>query len=381
MNVFMDTKIEDIVIARLNGQKLSVEEEGLFEEWYTQPENWKQYYEWEKLQAAIYANAKVSEISTDKAWKRYCVLKQHSVLHHQLLKYAAVAVVLFCIGITFYWLRAPQETAQFAENVSIEPGKKQAVLTLSSGEKISLSDSLHQRIIKENGIVIRNDAPNMLVYDKPEESQQMVYNTIYIPRGEEYKLTLSDGTTVWLNSESQLTYPVAFNGNNRELRLEGEAYFDVAKDQSKPFIVHTRQFDIRVTGTQFNVRTYLDEPESATLTEGHIQLEKGSEIHLLVPGQQAIVGTHSVTVSQVNPEEAIAWRYEAFCFKQCRLENIMNELGRWYDLEIFYLNPRFKELHFTAWFRRNSSISEVIEVLEKTQKIKVELKGKTLTVR
>lgn len=374
----MGTDIEDIIIAKLSGQPLSKEEEVLFGQWYEQAGNSKRYYEWEKMGSAVYANAKASEISSDKAWQKISHQRQIHLFRRRFLQYAAIMVLFFSAGITFYWLRTPQSTTTITQNTLVSPGTEKAILTLSTGEKIALTND-RQTVTKDKGTVIRNNEPNALEYNKAEEFQEIAYNTLTIPRGGEYKLVLSDGTIVWLNSDSRLIFPVAFNGNTRELKLEGEAFFEVAGDQEKPFIVHTHQFDIRVTGTRFNVRTYPDEPESATLTEGGIQLEKNNRIHQLKPGQQAIIG-QEVVIREVNIEEAIAWRNGVFCFKQSRLENIMNELSRWYDIEIFYLNPQLKDLHFTAWFQRSSSITEVIHILEKTKKIKLELKGKTLTV-
>lgn len=377
----MGKGIEDIVIDRLKGKPLDAEEERAFARWYEQAGNRKRYYEWQKMRDAVYANAKAKDVTTDKVWQTIYRPKQASLYLRHFMKYAALAFIFLSMGIAFYWLRTPQETPLLTEQVTVEPGKKQAVLTLSTGEQIQLTDSTYQTLTEKNGIVIRNNAPNMLEYDKAEETKEIAYNTIYIPRGGEYKLILSDGTIVWLNSESRLRYPIAFSGARRELTLEGEAFFEVAKDQSKPFIVHTDRFDVRVTGTQFNVRTYPDEPESATLTEGQIQLERGEKVHHLIPGQQAVLAHNQITIRKVNPEEAVAWRYEAFCFKQCRLESIMNELSRWYDVEVFYLNPELKELHFTAWFRRSSSFDEVISILEKTQRVKMEVKGKTVMIR
>lgn len=377
----MGKGIEDIVIDRLNGKPLNAEEERVFARWYEQAGNRKRYYEWQKMRDAVYANAKASEVVTEKAWQTIMRSGRRPLYLRRFIQYAAVVLIFLGMGIAFYWLRTPQETPLLTEQVTVVPGKKQAVLTLSSGEKLPLTDSIFQTLTEENGIIIRNNAPNMLVYDKAEETKEMAYNTIYIPRGGEYKLILSDGTVVWLNSESRLTYPIAFNGDSRELKLEGEAFFEVAKDRSRPFIVHTDRFDIRVTGTQFNVRTYPDEPESATLTEGHIQLERGEKVHRLNPGQQAVLDHNQITIREMDPEEAIAWRYEAFCFKQCRLESIMNELSRWYDVEVFYLNPKLKDLHFTAWFRRSSSFDEVIRILEKTQRVKMEVRGKTVMIR
>ena len=173
---------------------------------------------------------------------------------------------------------------------------------------------------------------------------------------------------------------MAFQGETREVRLQGEAYFEIAKNKNQPFIVHTTQFDVQVTGTQFNVRAYPGEMESATLAEGGIQLEKGGKTYTLKPGQQAYLEEEEVQVRKVNLEIAIAWRYNAFSFEETPLEEIMNELARWYNIHVFYLNPKVKELHFTAWFRRNCTLQEVIDILEKTGKINIELKGKTITV-
>lgn len=377
----MGNRIEDIIIAVLNGEKLSREEVELFDEWYAQPRNKKRFYEWQCLQSAIYANRKSSEIGTEEAWKQLKRGRRLRIFRSTFLKYAAAAFILMSIGVASYRLyQQPSPISPVSLTANAGKGK-QVVLTLSTGEQIPLSDSLAHSVIEECGITIRRNAEHGLVYDKTAESKEPLYNTISIPRGGEYKLTLSDGTNVWLNSESRLTYPVTFNGESRELKLEGEAFFEVAKDPAKPFIVHTHEFDIRVTGTQFNVRVYPDEPESATLAEGYIQLEKGNEVHRLVAGEQAVTGEQGIVVHKVNPEEAIAWRYEAFCFKKRRLENMMNELARWYDIDIFYQNPTLKELHFTAWFSRSSSITEVIRILEKTEKIKLELRGKTMMVR
>ena len=204
---------------------------------------------------------------------------------------------------------------------------------------------------------------------------------MWIPRGSEYQLILSDGTIVWLNSESEITFPVNFTGEKREVKLKGEAFFDVAKDERHPFIVKTEQFDIRVTGTQFNVRAYTDEPASATLAEGSIQLVRQEEVIPLVPGQQALLKQGIVKVREIELREAIAWRYNAFYFKQQPLESLLNEIARWYDVEVIYQNPTLKKLHFTAGFQRSCSITEVINTLGMTQKIRLEIKGKTLLVK
>lgn len=376
----MKKKIEDIINSLLSGEKLTFEEQVFFEQWMQKTENRNKYYQLLKIRSAIYANKASKGIDYNKSWNQF----QHRLKPERKIKYyrsyAAAAILAIGFFIAFTTLRNTRETAnrKIAEITKVTPDQKQVILTLSTGQQVALSDSLLP-MMEKNGTTIQNTG-SQLVYNPTDTTSLQVYNTISIPRGAEYKLTLSDNTVVWLNSESRLTYPVAFKGTTRELKLEGEAFFEVTKDVNKPFIVHTSQFDIRVTGTQFNIRTYPEETVSATLAEGSIQLEKDHQVYRLVPGQQAYLNGEEVKVKEVDLEEAIAWRFNAFSFKKIPLEHIMNELSRWYDINIFYLNPEVKELHFTAWFRRNTPIQELLKTLEKTQQIKLELKGKTLIV-
>jgi hypothetical protein len=368
--------LEKLFISR---QSLTSEEQRIFDEWMKETGNRQKLYEWQRLESAIYALGTSRKANSEEGWEKINRrIRRHRL---RLLPYAAAAIVLLCLGIAIHLLTSQVATPSLLSSVNRQenPVPKQVMLTLSTGRQIPLSDSL-PKMKETNGTDIQITG-DQLVYNPSDTMSLPIYNTITIPRGGEYKLVLADHTIVWLNSESQLTYPVAFNGDTRELRLKGEAFFEVAKDTHKPFIVHTPQFDIRVTGTQFNVRSYPEERESATLAEGSIQLEMNRQVYRIVPGQQAYLQGQEVKIKEVDLEHAIAWRYDAFSFKEEPLENIMNELSRWYDVDIFYLNPTVKDLHFTAWFRRNSSLEEVTDILKKTHKINIELKGRTLTVR
>ena len=273
-----------------------------------------------------------------------------------------------------------QEKVVYAE-VPVQPGKKQAVLTLSSGQQVMLADTIVH--VNEKGMVISNFPDKELVYKIMNDTMktETIYNTVTVPRGGEYKLVLADGTIVWLNSDSHIRYPVTFSGNTRQVELEGEAYFEVAKDVEKPFIVRMNEYNVRVTGTQFNVRNYSNESLATTLVEGGVQIERKGKVDRLRPGQQAVLENNEIRIRVVNVEEQVAWRHGAFGFTQCRLENIMEELARWYDVDVFYMNQQVKDYHFSAWFKRSSSINEVINILEKTKKISLDLKGRILTVK
>lgn len=293
-----------------------------------------------------------------------------------------MAIMILPLSLGFFLLTRENkpEKVVYAE-APVQPGKKQAVLTLSSGQQVMLADTVVR--VNEKGMVISNLPDKELVYKIMNDTMktETVYNMVTVPRGGEYKLVLADGTIVWLNSDSHIRYPVTFSGDTRQVELEGEAYFEVAKDKEKPFIVRMNEYNVRVTGTQFNVRNYSNENLATTLVEGRVQIERKGRVDRLRPGQQAILENNEIRIRTVNVNEQVAWRHGAFGFTQCRLENIMEELARWYDVDVFYMNQQVKNYHFSAWFKRSSSINEVINILEKTKKISLDLKGRILTVK
>ena len=375
----MEIDIEEIVIKRLSEEHLSKDEEKCFEEWYQNPVNQEYYRDLIKIRSGLIASQAGEKINKGLAWNK--VRPVRKIFRMQvLLKYAALVVLPLCVGFFLLTRESKREKVIFAD-VMVQPGKKQAVLTLSTGQQVVLADTIVH--VNEKGISISNFPDKELVYKQVADTLKTneVYNTVTVPRGGEYKLTLSDGTTVWLNSDSYIRYPVAFSGDTRWVELEGEAYFEVAKNAGKSFIVKMNDYNVRVTGTQFNVRNYSNENLATTLVEGGVQIERKGRVDKLKPGQQAVLEGSEICIRTVNVEEQVAWRNGVFSFSQCRLENIMEELARWYDVDVFYMNQQVKNYHFSAWFKRSSSINEVISILEKTQKISLDLKGRILTVK
>ena len=375
----MEIDIEEIVIKRLSEKHLSEDEERCFEEWYQDSVNRERYRDLVKIRSGLIASQVKKRINKERAWSKVRPVRKIARIR-TLLKYAAVIVLPLCVGFFLLTRESKQEKVTYAD-VVVQPGKKQAVLTLSSGQQVVLADTMVH--VNEKGISISNIPDKELVYKQVADTLKTreVYNTVTVPRGGEYKLTLSDGTTVWLNSDSYIRYPVAFSGDTRWVELEGEAYFEVAKNAGKSFIVKMNDYNVRVTGTQFNVRNYSNENLATTLVEGGVQIERKGRVDKLKPGQQAVLEGNEICIRPVNVEEQVAWRNGVFSFSQCRLENIMEELARWYDVDVFYMNQQVKNYHFSAWFKRSSSINEVISILEKTQKISLDLKGRILTVK
>lgn len=371
--------IEEIIIKRLSEEHLSEEESAFFDKWYQNSSNREYYNDLLKIRSGIIASQVKERIDKRKAWNQVRPARKISLIR-TLLKFAAIMILPLSLGVFLLIRENKQEKVVYAE-VPVQPGKKQAVLTLSSGQQVMLADTIVH--VNEKGMVISNFPDKELVYKIMNDTMktETIYNTVTVPRGGEYKLVLADGTIVWLNSDSHIRYPVTFSGNTRQVELEGEAYFEVAKDVEKPFIVRMNEYNVRVTGTQFNVRNYLNESLATTLVEGGVQIERKGKVDRLRPGQQAVLENNEIRIRVVNVEEQVAWRHGAFGFTQCRLENIMEELARWYDVDVFYMNQQVKDYHFSAWFKRSSSINEVINILEKTKKISLDLKGRILTVK
>lgn len=374
--------IENITHKLLSGQQLSDEEKAIFDDWMLNPENRKTFFELQHIRWAIHAIGISTKIDQTKSWEQLNKRLTHRRKTIPFRSYAAIAaIVIVCLGISFRLFTGRYETQPDSVAVSRQtvPDQQQAVLTLSTGRQIILSGHLAP-LTEKNGTTIHS-TDKQLIYNTTDTTSAVVYNTITVPRGGEYKLALSDGSAVWINSESEITYPANFGRDKREVLLKGEAFFEVQKDTTRPFIVQTNQFAIRVTGTRFNIRNYPRENASATLTQGSIQLEENNRITRLLPGQQASLIEGKVQVKEIDTEEAIAWRHGTFCFKQRRLESLLDEIARWYDIEIIYQDETTRNYHFTAWFRRSTPIRELIGILEKTQQIKLELKEKTLIVK
>jgi len=389
----MNRDIEDIVLDKLLSKQVSKEEEKLFDTWFASNKN--VYFEFLKINDSIILNntnvdissswRKIQDIIKENSSNKNCnnnKSKKHRAnlsLFKPLYKYAAL--IIFFIGISaLFFVFHNTNNLKFADSISNNSNQK-AILTLADGTSIQIDDKSTNILENELKVEIdKEDSTKMLIYTSKEETKEIKYNTIQIPKGLEYILKLSDGTKVYLNSDTKLVYPIGFKKDKREVILVGEAFFDVAKDTSKPFIVHAGSFDVEVTGTKFNVKNYKDEIASTTLASGSVFLRKDGKISHLLPGQQAKLIKDKLEIKDIILEDAIAWRYNLFNFNNEKLSNVINEVARHYNLSAFYTNPYVKEIKFTAQFRRNSSIKEIIYILEKTREIKIELKGKTLTI-
>ena len=302
---------------------------------------------------------------------------------------ASVAVLLACTFVMQFEKIFNPQKVMVAKLQTIEKGNSKAVLITSAGEEYRLEAGADRIINEQDGVQICTDSNNVVKYagvldGKRKASEQPRFNTLKVPRLGEYQLVLSDGTKVWLNSQSELRYPVNFTGKQRVVELIGEAYFDVTPNPQKPFLVKTCQVDTRVLGTKFNVCTYPNEDMNITLVEGKVQLHspQSSRDLILQPGENANkkVGASKIVVSKVDVRKYTAWRDGCFYFKKERLEDILTKLSRWYDFKVFYQNPVVKDYEFRMRADRKHDFKEIVRRLEQTGRISVQVKGNVVII-
>lgn len=298
---------------------------------------------------------------------------------------AAAVVLPIVLGMLVYWRveTLARKVMPVVEIVSLTPGQKKAILTFDDGSKMGLGDAIEGKIVLNEGVCLKIDSTG-LRYNFKEASEVIKMNELFVPRKGEYNLTLSDGTRVFLNSDSKLTYPVAFGDGQREVILEGEAYFDVVKDEKRPFVVKTGDLSVRVLGTAFNVKNYPGDLRlEATLVRGRVKILEGDQEMLLEPGEQARLDRSSGKMNkmQVNTALYTSWKDGLFIFERERLEDILTTLARWYDVNIFYQCSTVKDELFTGDLKKYENINEHLKMLEMTTDVKFEIHENTITVK
>lgn len=303
----------------------------------------------------------------------------------RMLKSIAAAVVfILCIGGGwFLYSRLNTGTPWVAvNNAPILPGKPQATLILSTGEKIRL-DSLNGEVNEQNGVSIQVDAGGSLSYRFVDSVKQLgeLFNQITIPRGGEYMMQLADGTRVWLNAATEFRYPLAFRGEQRKVYLKGEAYFEVSKDSLHPFIVMADDIRVKVYGTCFNVNNYDEGKVQTVLVEGAVGMRKQDREVRLKPGQKGESGGEGIKISEVDPYAYVAWKEGNFVFENERLEEVMDKLARWYDIEIFYIHESSRNIRLSGDMKRYKDIQSLLYYFEQISDVKFEIKGRGVIVK
>lgn len=275
---------------------------------------------------------------------------------------ATVAFIVLCVY--FYDRQRSKQDIEIVKDLA--PASPGATLTLANGKKIRLADAGNGELAKEAGVSISKSSSGQLIYEmQGSAAEQPQNNTLTTANGETWQLKLPDGSMVYLNAASSLTYNTALNENGlRRVQLTGEAYFEIANDKAHPFVVKTALQEVEVLGTHFNINSYPDEATKTTLLEGSIRLNHTT---ILKPGEQAVVNNNgNIFVEKVDTDNAVAWRNGYFQLDGKDLESIMREVSRWYDVEVVYENDNLKKMAFVGTVSRYKNVSQVLKTLQMT---------------
>ena len=329
----------------------------------------------------------IARFDTERALGK--VKNRKQVKGRGILPWIAAASVVVIAGVSA-WILLSQEPDVHNLPVAekFEPGKAVVTLEMASGLKYRL-DTLSS-VVRNNRVNVAFDNNDRVLKIKEQDSladgatKEIGYNTINVPYGGTYTVELCDGTKVYLNSGTTLEFPSRFDGKVRSVILKGEAYFDVARNVSKPFVVEVDEMKVKVLGTSFNVKSYVDEPGVyTTLVEGSVAiLRDGQPEKKIKPGEQAYYnkGVGTLSIAEVDVNEFTSWKDGLFYFKDIALEEILRIVSRWYDLEVFYMNQGAKSVIYSGKLPMYSSVEDVLRKFEISGDVRFELKGRTLTV-
>lgn len=365
-------------------ESLTKEEEREFQLWLAESQENQQLLESFRDTAAMQEEINfIGGLATNAAWQRLETQRRRKRLAkiYRYIGYAATIVLVVSASI---WLVQPfsqQETkatpyVNIVKN-DVQPGSDKAQLFLSDGQQVDLGRE--HKLSEKNGVQIV-DVKGGITYDPTSSTtKKLIYNTLVVPKAGTYHLTLADGTKVWLNAQSQIRFPVQFNQHDRKVYLEGEAYFEVAKDSKRPFsVVINDSNTIEVLGTSFNINSY-KATSTTTLVDGSVRVNNGKEQQLLKPGQQAHVG-EGIKVEQGDVEKAIAWKGGDFYFKSDGIDEITEQLSRWYDVDFKFKGEIPSVRGYNGNISRNLNLSEALQILSYVSDASFELDGRTVTV-
>lgn len=367
------------LIERYNNGTLTEDERAMLESWYISEVGSNTDYQGleenlAKLDQNFLHIIGAKEKKGSKLWPRVAV--------------AASFFAVLGLSLYFYSSKSPDkvELANL-QTIDIDPAGNKAYLTLGNGKRIALTDANNGTIAKQDNVQITKTADGQLVYSITENnsssSSPLDYNTIETPNGGRYEIALPDGTHVWMNAASSLKYPVSFASlRERRVELQGEAYFQVAKDKQHPFIVKTTQQEVKVLGTHFNINSYADEPEvKTTLLEGSVNVSnlKGKNSKILSPGQQAIVKGEDIKVGDADVDQAMSWKNGDFVFVGEDLKAVMRQVARWYDVEIEY-QGNINSSGVVSTISRTKKLSQVLKGLQINQGIHFKVEGRRVLV-
>ena len=372
MDELRDVKIASWIAARTRGDA-SPEEEALLEKWLAESEGNRRLYErlmdGERRERRL---AEYDERSLEGVKGRVRRRVARRMIVRRAARVASLVFLPLLLAVGWYLTRESPVEVSLLDKV---PGGGRVVLELADGRRLDLVATGELE-----GTTARKDSCR-LTYPAAAAAVDEGYNVLQTARGGEYGLVLSDGTRVWMNAESRLRYPVVFSGETREVELEGEAYFDVAKGAA-PFRVHARGATVEALGTSFNVMSYANEEAvEATLVSGKVRVSRGEEAVILSPGEQARVEAGGIATRTVNAAVYASWKENLFTFDDESLEVIARKLSRWYDVEIEIASPSARSATFYGVLPKYATISVFLERMKQVYDMEYAIDGKRIVLK
>ena len=383
----IDDRIYDLIARKLDDSLLPMEETEL-SDWLAEDVKHEEVYaEIKKIRDRTKLLHRDFAPDTENVLKRMKRGRGRQIGSRYWWKYAALFILPLSVALVLWQgmkNEAVEEHRQFSA-VS-RPGGERAILKLYDGKTVVLDSTMKSSLIAhEANVRIEMDSNHLLRYsshDSIEIANANKNNELIIPKGGEYQVVLADGTKVWLNSASRLIYPQSFMGKERRVVLFGEAFFDVAHDTERPFVVETSRMSVKVLGTRFNVNDYDDNEEvSTTLVNGSVEIVSGDQqAFRLVPGEQAYGKENELEKREVNVRLYTSWIDGKFLFNNTELEEIAKQISRWYDVEIFFSSESVKKVRFTGAIVKFKPLEDLVRMIESTSQVRFSVKGKTIVI-
>lgn len=296
------------------------------------------------------------------------------------IRWSIAATIITSIISIGLWKYLTTEKTTFH---SLSSDSKEVQLIMADGSTINIGKITQDTLIQSTTNQIKISPQGELAYSGDSPKGQLLYHTIYVPRGNEYHMVLSEQTEIWLNSESELRFPINFEGHERKVYLKGEAFFKVTKDTLRPFRVNTGKMEIEVLGTSFDIKAYQGTDPLAILVQGSIQVKDSAtgKTCILSPGYQAILRNNQLDTCRINTEEATAWKEGRFVFRDMPLAQLTQELERWFDIKIFFENNHLREHRFTGVIKRYNKIEDIGALIEETANVKFHIQGRNVIIQ
>lgn len=362
------------------------DEQRLLDSWMKEKEEHKQLFERLRKDTRFAEEYGIfREVDTTRAWETFRVkngLGRQRRMTTWIKYVAVIALPLLVAGVWLLYPRGGEQSIPVAQNTKIVKREVSPVLEVVGGGKVILEKEKDKMIEAGRGVDVQQSS-GMLVYSDSVVSEYVDTNVLRIPKGGEFKLQLADGTRVYLNSATDLRYPVAFTGPERRVYLKGEAYFEVAKDVEHPFIVVTDDVQVRVYGTSFNVNTLGADGVRTVLVEGKVGI-RGQDLdreYVLKPNELAFYDRNSrdMKIETVDPDLYTLWRKGIFVFERETLENIMNTLSLWYDMEVFFQSESASSCIFRT-YERYEQIEDILHAITDATGVVFTINDRTVCV-